>query len=134
MKVFVVGEGRRSIEAELSAREAFEVIRPPEHPPGARRGEVAELAAALRALEALLAGEGAERVVIAGSSDLALAAVLVATKMGVPVAAVGDERDRSDDGPGAVNSRLIARLADTTLDPDPGAAIAWLRRGEPAPR
>lgn len=127
VKVVVVGEAGRRIEAELSAQEGLDVVRPPEHPAGAGRGEVAELATALRALEGLFEREGAEGVVIAGSSDLALAAVVVATKMRVPVAAMSGERDRSEGGPGSVNARLIERLADATLGPDPADAVAWLR-------
>lgn len=126
MKVVVVGEAGRRIEAELRAREGFEVVRAPEHPGVAGRGEAAALAAALRALEGLFEREGAEGVVIAGSSDLALAAVLVATKMRVPVA-VGGERERSEGGQRSVNSRLIERLADATLGHDPAAAAAWLQ-------
>jgi hypothetical protein len=132
VKVIVVGERGRQIEAGLSAQDGVELVSPRDAV--SDRGDVAELAAALRAYEALLEREGPERVVIAGSCDSAIAAVLVATKMRIPVGAVSGTGESGQDGSSRVNSRLIEQLADASLDGDPSAIAAWLDDPRPTPR
>ncbi len=73
----------------------------------AERGSSAALAAAIVSFEAEVATRRPASVVLADDSDVALAAALVATKLGVPVAAVEAARD-----PSRANGRLIAQLAD----------------------
>ena len=88
------------VEAELDA-----------HPgDAAAAGEIEALAAELVRLEALLADAG----------DRSLAAALVATKLLIPVAAVGI--DASD----GQNARLLAQLADRKLSADAAEIAAWV--------
>jgi hypothetical protein len=61
---------------------------------------------ALRALERRLLDERPDRVVLADASDAALAGVLVATKLGIPVEAM----PAASQAP-TTNGRLIAQLA-----------------------
>jgi hypothetical protein len=49
--------------------------------------------------------------------------VLVATKLGTPVAAI----ERPGREPGGVNARLIRQLSDVRLAPDAPAIVDWLR-------
>lgn len=70
-------------------------------------GSIGFLAAALTELEARFEAECPEGVVLADDSDAALAAVLVATKLLIPVRASAD----ATSAPSA-NARLLAQLAD----------------------
>jgi hypothetical protein len=127
MKVMIVGEGRPAIEEALVG-EGFDVVRAPADGLGDPDDEVAEIAAGLRAFETALGGGEVERLVLAGSSNPALAALLVATKMQIPVAAIGDEEaGRMDDAASAVNEQVIESLADETLGDDPAEIVGWLR-------
>ena len=74
--------------------------------PVADSSAVASLAAALTELEARLESERPDLVVVADASDAALAGVLVATKLVIPVEAVAEARE-----PDSANGRLIAQLA-----------------------
>jgi UDP-N-acetylglucosamine 2-epimerase len=127
VRVALVGDERPAVRAALEAEGAVELVEPPEALAASRDGQIAELAAALRALERLFGDERVERVVLAGSSNLSLAAVLVATKMLIPVGALQDANRGEAKGPLAVNARLIEHLADVALDEDAGAVAAWLR-------
>jgi UDP-N-acetylglucosamine 2-epimerase len=60
------------------------------------------------------------------ASNLALAAVLVATKARIPVAGLEDGM-RPDDRLAGLNRRLIGQLADATIIADAGTIAAWLR-------
>lgn len=71
-----------------------------------------DLPAALRALERRLIDEAPERVVLADASDTALAAALVATKLGIPVIAEPSASETS-----ATNGRLIAQLSGAYTHP-----------------
>jgi hypothetical protein len=86
--------------------------------------EVAEIAGALTGLERLLADGGADALLLGSASNLALAAVVVATKAGVPVAAVRGGFEPP--GP-ELNARLIAELADAVLPADAPVVAGWLR-------
>jgi len=94
-------------------------------PPGSDGGrEIAAIAAQLREFEAALTGaERPDAVVVASDSSAALAAVIVATKLGTPVGCVvvpGADPD-------GTNARLIRQLADRELAADPAAILDWMR-------
>ena len=132
MRVALVGDERPAVRAALEAEGEVELVEPPEALAATRDGQIpelaAELAAELRAFERLFGDERVERVVLAGSSNLSLAAVLVATKMLIPVGALQDaNRGEAGEGPLAMNARLIEHLADAALAEDAGAVAAWLR-------
>jgi hypothetical protein len=91
-----------------------------EHPPAADKGEIAGLADELLRLGAALAEHRPAAVLLADASDRALAAALVATKLLIPVAAVGI------DGTDGANARLLAQLADRKLSAEPGEIRAWV--------
>jgi uroporphyrinogen-III synthase len=91
--------------------------------------EIEEMARDLRELESALRGGNVHAVIIASTSGAALAAALVATKDGRPVArleALG--RSVGEDS----NARLIRLLADTTLPCEPAAIVEWAGAGYPA--
>jgi UDP-N-acetylglucosamine 2-epimerase len=127
VRVALVGDERPAVRAALEAEGEVELVEPPEALAASRDGQIGELAAALRAFERLFGDERVERVVLVGSSNLNLAAVLVATKMLIPVGALQDANRGEAKGPLAVNARLIEHLADVALDEDAGAVAAWLR-------
>jgi len=122
-----VGDERPAVRAALEAEGEVELVEPPEALAASRDGQIAELAAALRAFERLFGDERVERVVLVGSSNVNLAAVLVATKMLIPVGALQDANRGMAEGPLAMNGRLIEHLADVALDEDAGVVAAWLR-------
>lgn len=78
----------------------------------AERGSSAALARALVSFDAEVSGRRPISVLLADDSDAALAAALVATKLGIPVAATGVASD-----PSSVNGRLIAQLAEAYTRP-----------------
>jgi UDP-N-acetylglucosamine 2-epimerase len=121
-----VGDERPAVRAALEAEGEVELVEPPEALAASRDGQIAELAAALRAFERLFGDERVERVVLVGSSNVNLAAVLVATKMLIPVGALQDANRGMAEGPLAMNGRLIEHLADVALDEDAGVVTAWL--------
>jgi UDP-N-acetylglucosamine 2-epimerase len=99
--------------------------RPPVEPaPRPDAGELAEIATALREFETLLAGDGPDAVLLGSASNQALAALLVASKAGVPVARLGGARGEAAS---SINGRVIEQLADATLADDAEAIAAWAR-------
>src|SRR5438093_10240411 len=121
MKVLIVGEeeSRHDLAADLEA-DGLQVGRPPVGSlPGPHGDEVAEIAGALIAFERLFADDAPDAVLVASTSNLALAAVLVATKVMIPVVGLITPAERGD-RMSELNRRLIARLADSTADADPG--------------
>jgi hypothetical protein len=122
MRVALVGDEQPAVRAALEAEEGVELIAAPDGLD--RDGEIPELATALRTFERLFEQERVERVVLAGSSNLSLAAVLVATKMLIPVGAVAGREGADGSG---MNVRLIEHLADAVLADDEQAVEAWLR-------
>jgi hypothetical protein len=127
MRILIVGEGQsphplaESLEAAGAA-----VARPPESARGVPDDDgVGELAAALIALERLLAGDPPDAVLLVSTTNLALAAVLVASKLRIPVAALAAAapQDRASE----LNARLIERLADGTVGDDADAIAASMR-------
>ena len=128
VRVALVGDERPAVRASLEAEEEVELIGPPGAFVVDGDGEIPQLAAALRAFESQFDEERVDRVVLADSSDLSLAAVLVATKMLIPVGALVDRgSDQGEGGPFGMNARLIELLADAALGDDGAAVAAWLR-------
>jgi len=128
MKTLLVsGNGGTDALARALQAEGVEIkLLPPEALPAGVGDEVGQIARALVSLETLLVEDAPDAVVLASASNLALAAVLAATKLRIPVACLEDGmpgEDRLSD----INRRLIEQLADVTLTPDAGAVAAWLR-------
>lgn len=91
--------------------------------PASGPDEIGALARALREFEGSLGGGGPDAVLVASDSSAALAAVLVATKLGTPVASV----ERAGHERAGVNARLIRLLSDAQLAADSPALVGWLR-------
>jgi len=128
MKLLIVGQDER---AERLARGLEGVGISMEQPgpasiPSAEEDEIAQLAAAMRSFEERLIADAPDGLLLASSTNLALAALVVATKLGIPVAGI-DGADARDSQDASLNRRLIEQLADTTLAADPEAIAAWLR-------
>jgi UDP-N-acetylglucosamine 2-epimerase len=128
MKILIVGEnGHPHALAGALQTEGADVAVPPEGTlPAAGGDEVGQIAAALIAFEKLFTDEAPDAVLLVSASNLALAAVLVATKARIPVAGL-KEGTPGDDRLSGMNRRLIGQLADATVIPDAGAIVAWLR-------
>ena len=128
MKVLIVGEhGRPHGLAGALQAAGVDVERPSKGAFGATRGDqVGELAAALTAFERLLAEDAPDAVLLVSTSNPALAAVLVATKARIPVAALVQAAQGGDGRP-EMNRRLIEQLADGTVADDAGTIAASLR-------
>lgn len=129
MRMLFVGAGPETspLAEELEAAGVAVERAPADTAPGG--GEIAELAAGLRAFERLLGGDRPDAVLLLEPSNAALAALLVAAKLRVPVARVEDDRfgaDRSTE----VNRALIGALADAPLAAGADAILAWVRKLE----
>jgi UDP-N-acetylglucosamine 2-epimerase len=104
-----------------------DVGRPPERDlPAARADEVGQIAAGLIAFEKLLSEDAPDAVLLVSASNLALAAVVAATKAQIPVLGL-QPGARGQDSPSEINRRLIERLADVTVADDARAIAASLR-------
>jgi UDP-N-acetylglucosamine 2-epimerase len=129
MRILIVGEKERPhpLAGALDIA-GVDVERPPESAFGTAHGgdQVGELAAALIAFERLFAAEAPDAVLLVSSSNLALAAVLVATKLQIPVAGL-EEGAQSKDRTSELNHRLIEQLADRRIAGDAGTIAASLR-------
>jgi UDP-N-acetylglucosamine 2-epimerase len=128
MKILIVGEkGRPHALAGALETAGVDVERPPTGALGAAHGDqIGELAAALIAFERLFADDVPDAVLLVSTSNPALAAVLVATKLQIPVAALV-EAAREEDRVSEMNRRLIEQLADGTVGDDAGTIAASLR-------
>jgi UDP-N-acetylglucosamine 2-epimerase (non-hydrolysing) len=106
-------------------------MRTPVAESGAARGVVmAETAGAMVAAEELLSELAQLVVVVAGSSDAALAWSLAATRMGIPVARLeAGLRDRDWRGEREINRVLMDTLADTLFATTADAAANLAREG-----
>jgi hypothetical protein len=131
MRVLIVGagSGASSIGGELEAAGIEVEHRADDPSPADGSQEITEIASDLREFEATLGGPGADAVLIGSESAAALAAVVVATKMGVPVASLLAPEEAGSQG---ANARVIRQLADAALAPDATAVVQWLRGGYPA--
>jgi hypothetical protein len=86
--------------------------------------EIAAIASDLRRFESALgSAEGPDGIVVASDSSASLAAVLVATKLGTPVACL----DASGEDPVGTNALLIRQLADAELAAESAAIVDWMR-------
>jgi len=94
-----------------------------ESEPSGGREEIAAVANELREFERAIGEGGPDALLVASDSSASLAAVLVATKHRIPVAGIDSgARERA-----GVNARLIRRLSDAELAPEPAAIVSWLR-------
>jgi UDP-N-acetylglucosamine 2-epimerase len=128
MKIVIVGEkGRPHALAEALETGGVDVERPPKSAFGAADDDqVGELAAALIAFDGLFADDAPDAVLLVSTSNLALAAVLVATKLQIPVAALV-EATRDEGRLSDMNWRLVEQLADGTVTGDAETIAASLR-------
>jgi len=125
VRIVVVGNSANTgaLTRELDAADLTVERWREDPPPGGGPEEIAALACQLREFERALDREGPDAVVLASDSSAALAAVLVATKLGTPV---GWIEVPAEDAAGA-NANLIHHLADAALAPDAAAIASWLR-------
>jgi hypothetical protein len=128
MKILIVGERERPHGLAVALETAgADVERPLQSAFGATHGDqVGELAAALIAFERLFADDPPDAVLLVSTSNLALAAVLAATKVQIPVAALV-QTAQGEEGMAEMNHRLIEQLADGTVADDAGTIAASLR-------
>ena len=124
MRALIVGGDERSgaVAAGLE-RAGIEAERAGEPLPDA--GGIAGLADAIVAFERLLGDPPADAVVLVDESDAALAALIVAEKLEVPVARLGGPASEAVGA--SLNRRLIASLADAELAGDAEAVADWVR-------
>lgn len=128
MRVLIVG-AKAPADALARALEGqqIEVERPPKRTvPDSGADEVAQIAAALLAFEAVLNDDAPDAVLLSSTSNVALAALLAATKLRIPVANLRNGF-RDEDRLSEMNGRLIEQLADATLAGDGGTIVDWLR-------
>jgi hypothetical protein len=132
MRVLIVGEqGRPHPLAGALEAAGADVARPQESDFDAASGaELGDLAAALIAFERLLAEEPPDAVLLVSATNLALAAVLVAAKLRIPVAA--RVKAAPEDQASELNARLIEGLADATVGDDTARIDTALRALIPA--
>jgi len=128
MKVMIVGENGRPHElAAALETEGVDVGRPPEGAlPAAPADEVGQIARGLIAFEKLFAEDAPDAVLLVSASNLALAAVLAATKAQIPVAGL-EQRAHGQDSLSELNRRLIDLLADVRVADDAGTIATSLR-------
>ena len=128
MRVLIVGAvpGGAPIGEALEAAGVAVGWHGADSPPADGSEEVLEIARDLLDLERALSERGADAVLVDSHSSAALAAVIVATKVGTPVARLEPSGDAT---PQDANARVIRQLADTALAPDAAAIVNWLRGG-----
>ena len=125
MRVLLVGNGEEAsrLAEELDGERIAVGRRPDDSAPAVGPEEIAAIAHELREFERALGDGGPDAVLVASASSASLAAVLVATKLGTPVAAV----DSDGNDAGGVNARLIRQLSDAQLAADASVIVDWLR-------
>ena len=114
MSTVVVGEpeAAQRLAATLLESEKPRIWAPQAPPADEPAHSSGPLARSLVAFEADAMGQEPDLVVLADDSDAALAALLVATKLLIDVAADADARARS-----SANGRVIAQLAEAYTRP-----------------
>lgn len=125
MKALLVGGGDRAEALAAAVRRAGVRVdlRSEASGPPAGRGAGA-LPGRILGLERLLTDERPDAVLVASDGDVAAAAVIVATKLVVPVATFGEPASGGREA--EVNRTLVASLADARLADDPRAAASWV--------
>jgi hypothetical protein len=119
MTVLLIGDpGSAALLEPLLAKGVDAAV--DERAPTADRGEIAALADELLRLESVLRERPPTAVLLLDAGDTALAAALVATKLLIPVAAVGLDETEGE------NARLLAQLTDRKLPADAGETRAWI--------
>jgi UDP-N-acetylglucosamine 2-epimerase len=128
MRVLIVGEGSEtaSVGEGLEAAGVAVERRVADSAAAGGSEEVLEIAHDLLDLERALSEQRADAVLVVSPSSAALAATIVATKLGTPVARLELSGDAT---PEDANARVIRQLADTALAPDHAAIVNWLRGG-----
>jgi UDP-N-acetylglucosamine 2-epimerase len=126
MRILFVSEHPPTDGLVASLQQAGVALERPPAEPASRSdaSELTEIATALREFEALLAGDGPDAVLLGSASNQALAALLVASKLGVPVARLGGA---AGEAASSINGRVIEQLADATLADEAEAITAWAR-------
>jgi hypothetical protein len=117
MTALLVGEAD-AVPGLLEALRAADVEASVDEPgqPG-DQGEIVALAGELLRFESRLREAPPTAVLLIDGGDVALAAALAATKLLIPVAAVGD---------GGENAGLLAQLVDRKLSADSREIKAWI--------
>jgi len=127
MKILIVGEDDRPHGlAEALETEGVDVGRPPKDSLPEPADEVAQIARGLSVFEKLFADDAPDAVLLVSTSNLALAAVLVATKARIPVAGL-DTWTQDQARQSELNRRLIVQLSDAMVADDPATITASLR-------
>jgi hypothetical protein len=124
-RILLVGDSANTgaLAEELNSADQAVELRPEDPPAGGGPDEIDQIAGDLRELERELVEGSPDVVLLASDSSASLAAVLVATKLGIPVA-----RLVSPGGDSAgTNASLIRQLADAALAPAPAAIVDWIR-------
>jgi len=127
MKALLVGEGTRAEALATALRRAgvrVDLRSEEASGPQAGRGDVGMLPREILDLERLLTGEPPDAVLVASDGDAALAAAIVATKLVVPLATLGEPGSAGREA--EVNRTLLTSLADARLADDPQTAASWV--------
>jgi UDP-N-acetylglucosamine 2-epimerase (non-hydrolysing) len=120
---------------DVGALEGIDGLHLPDRHLGLGEGTATEqFAAMLAGFEMVLDVEDPELVVVAGSTDAALACALAAAKRGVALAHVESGLRKTAPGALAFNRILVDRLADTLLAPSAADAANLLAEGIPDTR
>jgi UDP-N-acetylglucosamine 2-epimerase len=112
-----------SLARELDGADLTVERWPEDSSAGGGAEEVAAIARELRKFETALDQDGPHAILLASDSSAALAAVLVATKLGAPVGRI----ELSGEDSASANADLIRHLADVALAPKPAAIVDWVR-------
>jgi hypothetical protein len=124
VRILLVGNNANggALAEEVNSPDLAVDRRPDGPPAGGGPDAIDQIARNLRELELVLTEGGPDAVLVASDSSASLAAVLVATKLGIPVARLESPGESADS-----NARLINRLADASLAPEPAAIMDWVR-------
>ena len=126
MRILLVSEHPPPDELVASLQQAGVALQlpPAELAPRSDASELTEIASALREFEQLMSRDGPDAVLLGSASNQALGALLVASKLGVPVARL---EGVPGEGASPINRRVIEQLADATLAGEAEAIAAWAR-------
>jgi len=125
MRLLMVSDDVFPEGLRASLQEAGIVLERLPEAPRRDRDELTEIVASLRAFDGLLGRGGPDAVLLGSASNRALGAILVASKLSVPVARLA--RAGGEPGASAINRSVIEQLADATLAAEADAIAAWAR-------